>query len=765
MTGQDRTSYIGRDDELVLAQRLLAAGPLVTLVGPGGVGKTRLAGRIAAREEARFPDGVVLVELAELRDAQLLASTVAGRLGLHDQSSRPTVDVLIEHLRGMRMLLLLDNCEHLISACADLVSALIAACPQLVVLATSRQSLGVAGEHLIQVPPLPLPPEPDRAHSAERVAESDAVRLFVDRAVAVLPSFTITEDNYRDVAQLCRELEGLPLAIELAAVRLRSLSLSQITERLSHKMRLLTGGRRTAPRRQQTLRTLIDWSHQLCSPAEQLVWARASVFSGSFDLTAAEQVCGGDGVEDSEVLDLIHSLLDKSILSREDQDGQARYRMLETLREYGHDLLERSGDRPRVARLHRDFYAELTARWHAEWIGRDQVAWVARLRAEHANLRVALDYCVTEPGEATVALEMITRVDLYWGIRGALTEARLWLERADAAAPPRAPERVAAYRLDGWFALLQGDTEGGVAQLVKAGDLVAETGDEVQDAHVTLVWGMAALFTGNEARSRDLFAQALTAFDAHQERIGGLYASFTFGLATAVSGEVDQGRSRLRKTIAECEEIGEIFWRSWALWALSAVELLYGDNDEAELCAKQGLRLTQLISNRLAEAFLVTILSGTAMRKSRYTRAMTLIGVSDAMWDALAADPDRFGMFGTERRQRIDASRNALGDAASDAERARGRALPKPEAVRHALEEPTTTESTTRSGKPLTKRETEIADLIAEGLTNKDIAAKLFISQRTAETHVDHILTKLGFHNRAQVAAWTATTPRASEPE
>jgi non-specific serine/threonine protein kinase len=751
----DRTSYVGRDEELAIAKRMLASGPVVTLIGPGGVGKTRLAASIGAAARLGFPDGVVFVELAELRVPQLLANTVADRLGLFDQSTRPTVEVVIEYLRSRRMLLVLDNCEHLIEPCARFVSGLVAACPQLVVLTTSRQSLGISGERLMLVPPLAVPGI-DTVETPQDATKYDAVRLLVDRATAVLPSFSITKENCKVVARLCRDLEGLPLAIELAAVRLRSLSLSQITDRLSRSAPLLSVGRRTGPLRQQTLHALIDWSYQLCSPLEQLVWTRASVFSGTFDVDAAEHVCGGAGVDPGDVLDVVDALLDKSMLVREEQNGLARYRMLETLRLYGNDRLEESGDRPRVRRAHRDWYADMVARSQAEWVGRHQIAWVERLRRDHANLRVALDYCITEPGEATVALEMVTHLDLYWGIRGAHTEARLWVSRAVPAASARAPQWVAALRLGGWFALIQGDIEGGVKQLVKAGELVEETGDKVQGAWVTLTWGMAALFTGNEARSRDLFGEALAVFTAHQVPLGRLYAAFAYGLATAVSGDVDKGRALLRETIAECEELGEIFWRSYALWALASVELLYGDIDDCERAAVEALRLTQLINNRLAEAFLMTIIAGVAQLRNQHELTAQLYGVSDSMWAALGADPYRYGMFGTERREREQITRQAIGDAKMESFRAKGAAMPREDGMRLALGEPIETPRAQQVGKqgPLTKRETEIAQLIAEGMTNREIAAKLFIAPRTADTHVDHILTKLGVNNRAQVATW-----------
>jgi len=324
----EATSYVGRERELVDVARSLTEARLVTLTGPGGVGKTRLALRVlwAAEEGAvglRFPDGAVFVSLAELRDPALVPGAVAGALGRHALSARPAMEIVIEHLRARTMLLVLDNCEHLLDACAELVHAVLTACPDVAVLATSRQSLGVDGEHVWLVPPLEVPHR--ELGTMASVFGYDSVRLFAERAQAVVPSFEVTEQNLPAVVELTRRLEGLPLAIELAAARIRSLSPAQIAARLSRRLPTLTLGARTAPQRQQTLRATIDWTYELCTEAERLVWARASVFAGSFELEAAEYVCGGDGIT---VLDALDGLLDKSVLMRVELGGTLGYRML-----------------------------------------------------------------------------------------------------------------------------------------------------------------------------------------------------------------------------------------------------------------------------------------------------------------------------------------------------------------------------------------------------------------------------------------------------
>ncbi|WP_324187072.1 ATP-binding protein [Actinokineospora alba] len=753
----DLTSYFGRRHEIAEARRLLGTVRLVTLTGPGGVGKTRLAGRIAAGAQKQFRDGVTFVELAELRDPALLANLVADRLGLRDQSARAAADTLIEHLRTRSTLLVLDNCEHLVGACADLVDKLIVSCPKLVILATSRQSLSVEGEHLLMVPPLSVPRGED-VRSPDELAKYDAARLFVDRATAVLPSFAVTDENCADLARLCERLEGLPLAIELAAVRCRSMSVRQMVERLSKRLSLLTVGTRTAPRRQQTLRAMIDWSYSLCSRPEQLVWERASVFSGTFDLEAAEHVCGGPGVERTQVLDLVDGLLDKSVLVRDEHGGVARFRMLETLREYAQDCLDRAGDRARVSRLHRDWYAGLTARFEAEWHGPRQVAWVDRLRQDHANLRVALDFCVNDPADAVVGLRMATRVDDYWGIRGFHTEARLWLDRALAAAAPDAPQRVAALRMSGWFALLQGDIPTGIDRLTQAGELVAATGDPVQEAYLAHAWGMAALFSGDLTKAAEAFARVLPTFREHGELRGELFTLFIYGYTLGLAGDPAAGRTMLQEAIDRSTAIGESFWRAWALWGLSQVEITYGDVEAADQAAKEALRLEREFGNRLGEAFSTDLLAWVAQRQGRPVRAAMLLGAASAIWSAIGSSPSLSAVFDQPHREYLELNRQCLGAPAFQKAFAEGSALPSDLAMHYALEEDTS-EPTADSDRStlLTKREVEIARLVAEGLTNREIAARLTIAQRTAESHVAHILTKLEFTTRTQIAVWVAS--------
>ena len=388
------TSFVGRRHEVAGVRRMLATNRLVTLTGAGGVGKTRLAQRVGGEARRAFPDGVWFVELAELRDPGLVAVTVGEALGIREEAVGGDSAGLTAFLADRQALLILDNCEHLIDACADLAGALLPACPGLRILATSRQALRLAGEATLAVQPLSVP-DPDLPATPAELSRNESVNLLVERAGAVLPGLELTDENCATIARLCQALEGVPLAIELAVARLRVLTMEQILDRLTDRYRLLTSGARNAPARQQTLRALVDWSWDLCSADERTLWARASVFAGGFELDAAEQICGDESLPADTVLDLIESLVDKSVLTRSADGPRARYRMLEVVREYGAARLAEAGEQPAVAARHRDWFAALASYGDRHWVSPDQAVLMRRLRHEQANLRVALEHAIT----------------------------------------------------------------------------------------------------------------------------------------------------------------------------------------------------------------------------------------------------------------------------------------------------------------------------------------------------------------------------------
>ncbi|GGS36411.1 ATP-binding protein [Actinokineospora fastidiosa] len=735
----ERTSYVGRAREIAQARRLLNRGRLVTLTGPGGVGKTRLALRVA--RSARYADGTVFVELADLRDPALVAGAVAGALGLRALSGRPGLSLVVDHLADREVLLLLDNCEHVLDACAELAVAVLAGCPRVGVLATSRQSLGAEGEHVLSVPPLSVPEDVDGAD------ENESVRLFADRARAVAPDFEVTDDNRADVVALVRRLEGVPLAIELAAARVRALTPAQIVARLD--LRILS--RDAGPQRQRSLRATIDWSHDLCTEPERLVWRRASVFSGSFDLEAAEAVCGGDGVDRADVLDLVDGLLDKSVLIREDHSGLLRYRMLETLRQYGHEKL--GADADRVARRHRDWYDHLTACFADRWLTAEQLAWLDRLPRELTNIWVALEFCVRTPGEAAVAVRMLDRIRPYWSVFGHMNEVRHYACQAAAQLTEDSREYRVAVWIEGFLAALRGDAELAAKGLFRAAELATAAADDELSADVAFSAGMGMFLADHTAQAIPLLEQALVGYRAAGFPEGLINALCFGGFAHGYNGDYAAARALLDECVAMSEDAGEIYFRSWAMCALGYIHLEADDLAEAERYGRLAVRHGSTTEAWFIVAASIHMLAWTAARGRMFDRAVTLFGAADVIWASIDLQARSFPIWVARLDRHEALTKEALGATAYDRTYSRGRAMSVAAAVDYAL----------GKHRPppeivgLTRREQEIAELVAEGLTNREIAERLSIARRTAETHVGHILTKLNLANRAQLAVWVTS--------
>src|SRR6266568_3089982 len=467
------TGFVGRQRELAVLDGLLGTARLVTVTGPGGVGKTRVALRAAAKGRGQFADGVCLAELGELHDPDLLPHTVATCLGLPGQEAGSQADAIVDYLRGRQLLLILDSCEHLIGACAKLAEPVLRYAAQVTILATSRQPMNVPGEHCCPVPPLPVPePEPSRASasrgsasraSAGQGGRGDAVELFAQRAAAASPGFAVTPANRREVIWLCGRLDGIPLAIELAAVQLRTLTLPQLNSRLEHRFGLLTSGRRVALPHQQTLRATTAWSYDLCSPDEQLLWARLSVFAGSFNVPAVEAVCAGGPLAREDILPTLIGLADKSVVLRTDEDG-ARYWLLDTVREFGAEWLAEAG--PHTTRdRHIAYFRAMAGDFGRHDKDDDQLPRYRRLRREHPDIRAALGYALSLPGREREAARLAADLRVYWAISGLLREGRHWLTKILLRFPEPSPERAWLLMTRGVLATLQGELGQAVADL------------------------------------------------------------------------------------------------------------------------------------------------------------------------------------------------------------------------------------------------------------------------------------------------------------
>jgi predicted ATPase len=427
---------VGREKELADVKRLLHSTHLLSLIGPGGTGKTRLSIQAASETLDQYPNGVWFVELAPILDPQLVPRTTAIAIGLRDEPQRPVIDMLCDYVRDKKMLLVLDNCEHLVDACAQLADRILRAGPNMRMLASSREPLGIGGEVTYRVPSLGLP-DVNHLPSVESLSQYEAVKLFIDRAAAAVPSFVVTNSNAPALAQVCHHLDGIPLAIELAAAKIRVLSVEQIAKRLDDRFRLLIGGSRTALERHQTLRAAIDWSYNLLPPAEQTLFSRLAIFVGGWTLEASEAICEGGSVKSEDVLTLLEQLINKSLVITEEAESESRFHMLETIRQYANEKLEEAGEAEQLREQHIAFFVHLAEEAESKLKGGEQLIWLGRLDAEYNNVLEALKWCTTNQSSTTevqvynseLGLRLAGSMWMFWILRGYLTEAHDWLER------------------------------------------------------------------------------------------------------------------------------------------------------------------------------------------------------------------------------------------------------------------------------------------------------------------------------------------------
>jgi non-specific serine/threonine protein kinase len=690
----DVTSFVGRRQEISEVKRLLSQGRLVTLTGPGGVGKTRLALRVTDEVRQAYPDGVWLVTLGNLSDPGLLADTVAAAVGVQDYSTRGLMVTLSEFLKHRHLLLVLDNCEHLVDACATFISSVLPIAPDLQILATSRQSLGTTGEQTWAVPPLGIPDlravhdlssesHDDGRIATQMLAHSDALTLFTERAQAVRPDFTITPGNVMAVARICRRLDGIPLALELAAVRLRSLSAEQVVHRLDDRFRLLTVGDRAAMPRHQTLQALIDWSYDLCSDTERSLWERASVFAGGFDLAAAEQVCAGEGIAPDEVLDVVDALVDKSILSVSHHAGGSHYRMLETIREYGHNKLAASGKQGTLRRRHRDYYQQVTEALSREWFGPDQVAWLARLQREHANLQAALEFCLTEPGEAQAALAIAVDMRFFFFI-GHLNEGRRWFSRALAATGEQTPARADALWAHTYVACLQADTAAAGQLVEECRSLAEHLGERSAVAKTDSAAGWIAIIMGDLVSAIPLLEKALA---EHLEVGDMVFATFemrVLACALSLSGDVEQAIALCDDALSMSRSHGEVWGRSWTLLVHSTLMWEKGDRQSATASATECLRIAADLGDRTATSHALELLAWLIATTDPEFSAR-LMGAAHGILRTIGAP--LFPFLQANRDRCVATVGDALGDTAFTAVFEAGMALTVEDAVAEALNE------------------------------------------------------------------------------
>jgi predicted ATPase/DNA-binding CsgD family transcriptional regulator len=751
------TEFVGRRQDRADVRRLLSESRLVTLTGMGGVGKTRLALRSAADLQRTMRDGVCFVPLAELSEPTLIPEATAAALGIHDRSSEFGMIRLSEYLRDRELLLVLDNCEHLIEDCAILADTLLRTCPRLRILATSRETLRISGEAIHPLAPLSVPHEDTELGGLQ---DFEAVRLFLERVRQVVPDFTIDAENRAAVLDICRHLEGIPLALELAAVRLRSMSPAQLLERLRDHWQLLDLGSRNAPERHRTMSACIEWSHAQCSPAERELWERLSIFPGGVEMDAVEQVARELSATPEPGADLAQALVDKSILSVERTDGHARFRMHEVLRQFGTARLESTELLGAASHALRSFYTDLLARIDADWMSPRQIEWMRRLRREDANLRIALEFSCTEPGEAPAGLELAARLRKYAMAYGTFTEVRHWLRRLLALVPGADTARLRGLRAACVLAALQGDRESGAALLAEARDVAGHLPSSAAWL-VDQAAGWHHMFAGDLDSCLSSLEHALVVLEPDGNLRDIAETHTLIGMARGFAGDLPGSAASHHKALALCEASGESWCRSFSLWHLGLVLWTGGDLDGGLELERQSLELKRRMDERLGLALCLEAAAWMQLPRSP-RRAATLLGAADRLWHVMGTSLEVLPGLTPLRQGCEAAARESLGSVGFSTSHAAGAGMEPATAVAYALDEKKT--PGVRSGVDadrLTKRERQVAELVATGLTNQDIASKLVLSRRTVEGHVEHALTKLGFTSRTQLAVWLADQSRS----
>jgi predicted ATPase/DNA-binding CsgD family transcriptional regulator len=805
---EEPNSFVGRERELAELSRLAASMRAVTLCGPGGIGKTRLALRVLAGLADDFPDGVWFVELGDLRQPELVVSRVASVIGVDEEPGRPLLETLADALRPRRLLLVLDTCEHLIDSCARLCHRLLAGSPGLHVLATSREPLRMAAEAVWQVPPLSLP-QPGVAGTPEELCRYEAVRLFGDRAGASLPGFALDSANVSAVTVLCRSLDGVPLAIELAAAWVRALSVEQILTRLDDRFRLLVSGDRTAPPRQRTLRAAIDWSHDLLDHREQVLLRRLSVFAG-WSLEMAEQICPGGELEAGEVLDLLAALAGKSLVVVDTAArGQARYRMLDTIREYAAARLTEAGETAMMQRRLRDYALHETERLMRMGMTQVRVPWsttvetFGRFDTDRGNLRQVLSRCLAGE-DAETGLRTCTAMAPVWIVRGSFAEGAEWLDSflgLDAALVPdavRGPALVGRAQL-----AMASDPEAAAARAAAGLEVCRAAGQDFWTAAALNLLTEAALHAGRADEAAARGDQALAVARRAGDRWNEGYALGTMAAVAGLRGDLPEAQRLGVAALAIMRDIDQQWGVARTLLGLASLARLTGDAGGAQRRYEEALAILRVLNARpeisrclaglgriaidradpalarqhLAQSIELSRSTGSrigmirgleafavlAVAERRPEQAMRLAAAAAALRQAAHLPPQPGAL--TERC--LAAARGLDAEAVTRLQ-AQGAALDASSAVELALVAPPPP-SPPAAGPAapggLTPRELQIVALIVQGHSNKAIGEELVISPATAARHIANILLKLGLRSRAQVAAWAARAgDRAGPP-
>ena len=714
-----------------------------------------------------MPDGVWLVDLAAVDDPELVPRAVAAALGIHDQSQRGALDTVVAHLAERdHLLLILDNCEHVSAAVAELADVLLRDAPNAHILATSRQPLGVPGEHITHVPPMGIPGRHElrESNSLDSLAHHDAVRLFLDRAADV--GADLTDGDAEAVGRLVRALEGVPLAIELAAARTATMSVRDIVERLDDPLRLLSAGGRIAhPHHHLTLEATLTWSYNLCSPAERCLWARLAIFAGGFDLAAVEAVCADEHLPTEEIIDVTSGLAGQSIIRVRRDANQVRYRMLETVRAYGVARLTELGEDDLIRRRHRTYYRALTDTAARDWYSPREMDWLSRIRQDMPNIRTALTSAVaSHDTEAGLTIVINLSSDRGWFLVGTLSEARYWF-RTLLAQQPSSPLRLLVLINGAWIAACQGDRESALS--IIADCLRTATDSPADRTLVAFVKAVYQVFCNghfNEAVAN--FTLARDGLLAAGEHTGAHMARLCRAIAAAADTNANMAFTAAMECLHDAEKTGAGWATSWAQWAYGLAHLRHGDPRRAATLFRSGLRTQHAAADHWGPVWSIAAVGWAAAAVGDYERAAVLMGAAHRQQRAVGIDVAGQYLLAALSEAADAATQAALGTSAYADAHGRGAALDYNDAIAAALAEhqpsddvePTVPAARTEDDQ-LTPRESDVARLLAidPSMTNRDMAGRLYLSVRTVDSHVTHILRKLGLTSRSQIAVWAAT--------
>lgn len=768
-----RTPLIGREREVAVISDMLQRGavPLVTLTGPGGVGKTRLALHVATEVAQSFEDGVAFVALDALRDAELVVPTIANAVGLFDAGSQPMIERLITHLRSRHLLLVLDNFEHVLDA-APLIADLLAYCPRLHILATSQVVLHLSTEHDVPVTPLAVPETINRI-SPEDAVSSPAVRMFVAQAHAADSNFELTDDNASIVAAICSRLDGLPLALELAAARVTALPPNALLLRLERVLPLLTGGARDHPSRQRTLRDAITWSHNLLDAEEQVFFRRLSIFVGGFNLQTAEAIChrlresGLVQNPDSSILDAIISLVDKSLLQQAStpRDWQPRYRMLDSVREFGLEQLEASGEEPHLRATLAALILDTAEQAYERLFEPGYQRVLDWLDAEHDNVRATLTWA-EQANEVELALRLTRAMSTYWTVRGHYREGRDWLARALCQEQPvPTAERTRALLAAAWLARAQDDADAAESLLLEALEIAHTIANPSGIETALQALGQAHLQRGEIEQAAALTQESLA---RNLEREGAqppgsrltslIYANL--GQIALASGDASQATTYLEEALRRQQALGFAWGMGDTLRYLGDLARDRGDSEQALAYYRQSVALAHDHGDRRFLAETLTGIAGLAAAQGHLRRAAHLYGAAAALYAQIGIALERWERPAYERG--VALVRNGLAPEDFHTAWSEGEALPLADVLAEALAEnassnPAHQDSATPdalAALALTPRESEVLHLLVRGLTDREIGEALFISPRTVGAHVTNLLAKLEVTSRTAAATW-----------